>query len=570
MSYNNEDTTKAVFYAINSELADSDSIFRILKYDILADSSLTNSDFQNLANKIGSYSNKEFLFNGKDSDSEEEKIRTVIADYVKGDRYNKAEKKKEPIFNDFNQFCERKYIFSESQWRALHGLIHQIIMSSLSVVQLFSYIEQTFPLWSGLKRILLQERRNTGIRQWEYALKYCNITEKKLNNIGYDAESFRSELEAVQNYKEMKNVSAQLLIKAIVNKAFPNWRFDNIISQPQPSAQKGWFPNGILKPPEQHNVEKVVLYKLGYAFSLSLDAFDELTSSCEKSVYDAFSPYDALHRFGLHYGMKYTDITAVIEKSKADPENFKVPPADYNQSEMKRKVSDFFKENSFSDKLIEKYIAFLNSNGVYRKSAELLSNVRAENAQKYLCEIYRKFNFYNIKEYYKKFNISPPDVADLLKEKYNDDTEDYYSSNIEDYIYKIIEKKKCTNKNNILIMMCDGLNFKKTDIASGAFTNARLNDIKNKSDSLKKARYKINRSEIMRLAYLDTLIEYFNKNVSDDDIPEQFEKTAGRMLSECMFLPLHITLKLDFLMYLALSEKNRCKTNIFQTFIPRR
>lgn len=568
LKQNNEDTTKAVYYAVNSEFANFDLIFKILRYNILNGSSLTNRDIEKIAEKIFKYRDSDFLFKGKDSDSEEEKIKNAIADYVKGDRYNKAEKKKESIFSDFKQFCKGKYIFSERQWRDLHGLIHQVIMSSLSVVQLFSYIEQTFPLWSGLKRILLQKRRNTSIRQWEYALKYCDITETKLNNIGYDAESFRSELEAVQNYKNIKNVSAKLLITAIVNKTFPKWRFENIVSQP--SVRKGWFPDGMLRPPRQHSVEKNVLYKLGYAFSLSLDEFDKLTSSCEKSVYDAFSPYDALYRFGLNYGMNYDDITAVIEKCKDDPGNFSVPPANYNQSEMKRKVSDFFKENSFSYNLIEKYIAFLNGNGVYRKSAELLADVRAENAQKYLCEIYRKFNFDNIKEYYKRFNISPPDVADLLKEKYNNDTEDYYSDYIENYIYKITETEKCTNPNNILTMICDGLNFQQTDVASGAFTNARLNDIRKKSDSLKKARYQIRRSEIMRLAYLDTLIEYFNKNVSDDDIIRQFEETAGRMLLECRFLPLHITLKLDFLIYLALSEENRCKTNIFQTFIPRK
>lgn len=567
MSYHDNGTTKAVYNALYRKSLDYQSIRDILKHDILADTTLNNRKIDEIAIEISGYKSKNFLFNNKDQSD----IASVISAYVKGNRYNG--KLWEPIFNNFNKFCEGKYIFSDGQWNALFGLIHQVIMSSLTDIQMFSYIEQTFPLWSGLKRILLQKRRGTDLKQWEYALKKCNITDKKLDNIGSDMKSFPAELNAVQSYKYLKDHYAKLLITAICQTEFPDWRIDNTISQP--SKHKGWFPNGILRSPMQHDVEKIVLYKIGYSFNLSLRDFEKLTTSCEKAVYDAFSIEDNLYRFGMQYSIKYSEISGIIAKAKTNPKRFRSQPIEYNQVAMKKKINKFFEENDYSDNLVEKYLDFLDTNGVCRKSAELLATMRAKNAHKYLCGLHNKFDLENIKYYYEDFDVSNPnvpdipDVADLLKEKYDNDCENYYCY-FEDYIRKISETKdyRESTKNKVLMLMCDGINVDAKDIASGAFKQARLKNIMECSDDL--LRYPIRRSEILRLAYLDTLLSYFNYDIKDDsDIIARFEDIANRMLSECEFLPLHITLKLDFIMYLALSEEKRCKTNVFQVFIPR-
>lgn len=556
------DTTKAVYNALHRQSFDFHSLRDILKYNIFINTTPSNEKIRDIALEILSYKEKNFLFNRNKDQSEQ--IAEVITAYVKGDRYNG--KVWEPIFNNFNTFCECKhYTFSDSQWNALFGLIHQVIMSSLTEVQMFSYIEQTFPLWSGLKRILLQKRRDTDLKQWEYALEKCDITDKKLINIGCDMESFREELNAVQSYKNLRDHYAKLLIIAICQKEFPEWRIDNTIN--------AWFSNGnILKAPKQHDIEKSVLYKLGYSFNLSLEDFDRLTVRCEKAIYDAFSIEDNLYRFGMKYSVKYSKITDIIAKARNDSQRFKCPPSEYNQAVMKQKISDFFNNNIYSDSLIERYLDFLDRNGVCRNSIELLNTLRAENACRYVCELHNKFKLDNIKYYYEDFDVSKrnvsyiPDVADLLQEKYGDNAENYYFYFV-DYIRKIAEMTDYTSSiNEILMLICDGMNVNAKDIASGAFSKARLNHIKECSDLLTRP---IRRSEIMRIAYLDTLLAYFNYDIDDDNIIARFESTANRMLLECEFLPLHITLKLDFIMYLALSERKRCKTNVFQFFIPR-
>lgn len=557
-------TTKAVYNALYRQSFDFHSVCDILKHDILVDTTLRKENIEEIALEILSYKEKNFLFTGNTEKSEQ--IADVISAYVKGNRYNG--KAWEPIFYKFNDFCEdNKYIFSDSQWNALFGLIHQVIMSSLSDVQLFSYIEQTFPLWSGLKRLLLQKRRGTNLKQWEYALRECNLTERKSLNIGINLVSLQEDLKKVQSYKNLKDYYAKLLITAIGQKTFPGWRIDNTIDS--------WFCNGnILNTPKQHNTEKEVLYKLGYSFNMSLEEFDRLTVRCEKAVYDAFSIEDNIYRFGIKYSIKYNRITDIIAKSQADPHRFQYPPAEYNQAKMKQKINNFFDKHSYSDDLIEKYLDFLNRNGVCKNNTELLIALRADNAQKYIGELYNKFDLNNIRYYYEDFDVSKPDVpdipdiADLLHEKYGNNAENYYCY-FTDYIHQITEAQEKNNniKNKILLLMCDGINVDKKDIASGAFSNARLNHIKECSDDL--LNYPIRRSEILRLAYLDTLLEWLNYNIKSNDIIARFESTANRMLTECEFLPLHITLKLDFIMYLALSERKRCKTNIFQVFIPR-
>lgn len=562
MSYcDKADTTKAVYNALYRQPFDEQSICDTLKYNIFTYTSLNDEDITKIAKQILKYKEENFLFNSRHKDTE--KIESIISAYVKGNRYNG--KIWEPIFNNFNEFCKNKYTFSDNQWNALYGLIHQVIMSSLTDVQMFNYIEQTFPLWSGLKRILLQKRRGTNLKQWEYALSKSTSTQ--LNTFAFDYESLNEELKAVKNYKYMNDISAKLLITVMCKNTFPDWRIENTIN--------GWFSN-IIKAPTQHNVEKETLYKIAYAFNLSIQDFETLTACCEKAVYDTFSIEDNLYRFGMQYSVKYDNMTAVIEKAKSDNKRFGTKLTNYNQDEMNKKINNFFNTNEFSDNLIEKYLDFLNNNGVYKESAKMLASLRAENAHKYLCRLYEKFNLDNIQDYYKQFDVSNPNVstilneADLLEERYKEEAEKYCSY-LENYIYKVVNIKKCTDstKNDVLRLICDGLEVDVKDIASGAFSNARLNHISEKSDNL--LRYPIRRSEILRLAYLNTLLSYFNYEIrNDSDIIPFFEKIANRMLSECCFLPLHLTLKLDFLMYLALSEKKRCKTNVFQTFIPRK
>lgn len=433
------------------------------------------------------------------------------------------------------------------QQKKMYHLIHQYIMSKFSLAELYTYIENTFPLWSALKRLLLEKRRGTNKLQWEYI-------ETKYHKKGY-SDIFSN----VSNYKMLYNYDAANAISTLTDHETIDNQFMNTI--------RGWFRDKDLRnTPMHHEVSSEVLYRLAYAFNITTDEFDKL---CTGSVNGVWNPYDFsenLYRFGLNFRLPYKYIANKAEENK-DITKTDMPL--YSPDETITQIERFFDEHEefeSSEELTDEYISFLSRIGAIC-TEKAIQNVRTENSRIYANELLNKTNISNIKRYYESRYIS---VEDIIEERYSDYTismnQQIFINNTREKIEDIKEKYSDTEKllkakSKILSCICDGSKPKKKGIGADAFGKTSVLDIMN-------GKTEIRRNDILRLGYLSTLIDYINENITEDELIQTFESTTDRMLNQCRFHKLHITLPVDALMYLSLSSSDRCIPEVFQTFIP--
>lgn len=140
-------TEKAVNFALNFEPTLPYIRDEIKKNNLLG-SRITDRGVEKVANEILSYTEK-YQFG-----------EAEIINYVKGESIKKNDSL--PIFSDFKIFLKKNGIYvSGSQSKGLHDLIHQCLMYSLTPVQIFLYIEKSFPMFSNIKDMLLQRRNGS-------------------------------------------------------------------------------------------------------------------------------------------------------------------------------------------------------------------------------------------------------------------------------------------------------------------------------------------------------------------------------------------------------------------------
>lgn len=551
-------TTKAVDFALKFEPTLSHILYEIKSKNLIG--SRSDRVAEKIANEILSYSEK-FQFG-----------EAEIIKYVKGESI--GSNSTDPIFSEFDKFLkDNRWNLSESQLKGLYSLIHQTMMYSLSPVQRFGYIEKTFPLFSGLKKLLLKERPSSGQLQWQYIAEHCPLGNK------ISKEQFIESFEKANGYyKNLSNDLTATAVAALVNHEIAKEkRFENTISQEK--RRKGWFPDGMFRVPYQHTVSKEVIYIISFAFKLNLQQFDELFRSSVNSVFMPYDPKSAIVRFSLNYGKSYE----TEEKLYEDNEHiFDIPlsgDTSYDNSAMLGKMNNFFQSHTNSEDeqaLSREFIDFLVANGVTNKHDILLNELREKKAQEYANRLYDKMDIAMIKNLYSNLYIDETDIPALLKERYGEKSETYCTI-LEDTIGQVSgidDTSDEKNKAKILTFLCDGRKVYRHGLSSKAFTEARLNNLRT-GNIVSDPKNKIHRDEILRIAYLDTLISYYSGELNDETVLSAFEEKANKMLSECLFQKLHITLLLDSALYIALSNPKklspgRFKAQYFQIFVPRK
>ncbi|MDO4862684.1 MAG: hypothetical protein Q4A05_00835, partial [Ruminococcus sp.] len=430
----------------------------------------------------------------------------------------------------------------DKQRKELFSLIHQYIIGQLHITKCFKYIENTFPLWSKLKRLLLQTRRGTDMKQWEYAASLYKWSTKK----DEAAEHFQN----AANYKQLNNYIVADAVSVLVDSAIENAQFKKTITQE--SKGKGWFPYGLDYPPRQHIVEKKTLFKLAYGFGLSSRQMDEFCEGSEKGARNPFDFEENMFRFGLEYGIPFRDILKVVKETKAAERE-----TTYTCEQACAMIDDFFDKNSSdgsTQKLMDSYISLLREIG----SCDIDSHRKAC-AREALSGLLEKVSVNKIKEYY-AYNITSMD--DLISERYYYEETRYNQSEAMESTRFSIDELGPKEKEKAICCICDGKNVALRDLSSKAFTRERVNHI------LKGDIDEINRDDILRTGYLYALVRFINGEISENEIVGAFEEQTNPMLKDCMFHKLHMTFPLDALMYLSLLSTNRCIPEVFQVFLP--
>ena len=542
-------------------------------------SAVNNSHIKTLEEKIS------------DIIGEEDKSKCrLFADYIRHasdeviknsqfvESYVKGEFKKGKLNSFIDEYVkDNEYILSDEKYGQLYGIIHEHLMSALSIVKIFRYIMCTFPLYSKLKRLLLQER-TPGEKQWEYAIRVCgdykeNENEYKKAN-GY--------------YKNISNTIAADTIAAIVDHEIGSGcQFKNTISQPH--AKRGWFPNGFGEPPGQHDAKKETLFILAYAFGISLEGFDELCVGSAESTWNVYSPFEDAMRFGLKYKMKYSKALEFAEMAKEECKNCGMEIKYEDAMCFQKKIITFFNESNFDDisALKTQFIQLLKENGADSKCNERLELMRQNKAKEYMIRLLNSIDISAVKNKYKEEyskmdhynNETVKYLSDLLKEICNDSTLNPCGINPYD-VMCIIEKNtynlsklKCKSddvdsivetKIKAIKLMCDGRSVEHKDVASKAFSKPVIEALLSGSEIPKS---KLHREHILRIAYLTVLNESILGKVNDEKIIERFTDVSNKLLGEMFFHPLQITFPLDAIMCISLKSKY-CKSQIYQAFMP--
>lgn len=494
------------------------------------------------------------------------------------DSYVKGEFKKGKLNSFIDEYVkDNKYILSDEQYSQLYGIVHEHLMSALSIVKIFRYIKYTFPLYSKLKGLLLQER-TPGEKQWEYAVRVCgdykeNENEYKKAN-GY--------------YKNISNTIAADTIAAIVDHEIGDGcQFKNTISQPH--AKKGWFPNGFGAPPGQHDAKKETLFILAYTFGLSLEEFDELCVGSAESTWNVYSPFEDAMRFGLQYKMKYNEALKFAEMAKEECKDCGTEVTYEDAMCFQRKIITFFSEDISDDISVLKtqYIQLLKENGADNKYNERLELMRQNKAKEYMIRLLNSIDISTVKTKYKEeykimddFDNEPVMyLSDLLNEICHDSELNPCGINPYDVMCFVekntenLSKLECKSddvdsivksKIKAIKLMCDGRSVEKKDVASKAFSKPVIEALLTGSEIPKS---KLHREHILRIAYLTVLNESILGKVTDEKIIERFTDVSNKLLGEMFFHPLQITFPLDAIMCIALKSKY-CKSQIYQAFMP--
>lgn len=518
------------------------------------------------------------------------RLHSIISEYSENENFVrkliKGEAHREIDINKLiNDLCGYDIILKAEEKNKIHNLIQQLFSDSLNELQIFEYVSNTFPLFSYLKRELLEPRDGTDKKQWEFIL---DKSERLFKN-------FSNKFQSISHYREIDDNTCAKLISAIV-KIMTNKRFDNTISMKNQS--KGWYPNGLYELPVQtHDIKQKYLFLIAYSLKLDITKYIDLQKRNE-DLYDSLCYEDNMYRFALKFiNIKSTSknvydyIEEIIKNNqgRVEANNNTTLFSETATDKIEAFLNDEDNKSKDIESLIESFIKLQESLGVSTaENREKLWNIeRCKIASKSLNEIIDFMDVKKIKSYFKLYfkDNSTIKLTDLIKYKMIKECisqPDMIVHNLNENYFEIIMSTEKT-KERLLKLICDGdcdsdqLSYVPRTIRSilaTKFTTNRINAIKeNKSLT-------ITRNDILRIGYLKTFIEFVNqekkyKNGIEmmQDTPkliEKFETNTNNLLKQCHYSSLHITFPHDGLIYIALSSlgNDRCIPNVYQLCLP--
>lgn len=448
--------------------------------------------------------------------------------------------------NDFDVTTEN--------FKEFYNIIHKYIIGVLTPLECRFYISRTFPLWSKLKRMLLEERPGGTQKQWEYAVeKYKHQNKRDELSNGFNRS---------QHYKQIKNKYAFDAICKLVDTAVfeGDTKFKNTIN--------GWFPKGLKKPPGHHSIQRDTLYKLAYGFALSPVLMDRLGVGAVNGTRNPFDFEDNMYRFGLNYNVEYKDISKIISNNEDNiqlevrtisNDNFLT---EYDQAISK--LDSFFESHQTTNihtapQILSDYLELLNSIG----SCEI-EGIRKEVAKECLGNIIKKTDIKIIKKYYNDNDVDinltdefypSPQKSKVLRARMNSD----FSEKREN-VRELKNLQININKSKYIALsyLFDGKGFD----AEGQ-KNDNPNIVTGYRNIIK-SKLKITRPIILRLGYISTIVDLVNGTTFDDELLDKFEEKTNIMLKKCLFHELYYVFPDDIQMYLALSCKKYFKPDFYQ------
>lgn len=485
------------------------------------------------------------------------KTNSFITKLVKGTAYNEIDVD--------NFFTKNNIILTKSQKEEINHIIQLIFVNELNnnVYQYFEYITQNFPLMSFLKKELLERRPGTNVLQWEFINDKCHC-------------NIKSDFLKISNYKQ---ISDRLCAKAISNlvKEMTNKRFDQIFAQ----KGRGFFPDGYDNLPLRlHNMKLYHVFLIAYSLKLSDLKYKEMLYANE-SEYDCLCFEENMCRFAVVKGWNNTEIMKIINENKGSFTESK----EYNSEFVAKKIDYFLnKYEGNTDSIIDEFLKLMKSLGVVsdKERKEILKAQRCSIAKKSMKKLIDNVVFDNIMEYFILYK-NDNSANDIIDFKYkNDDKRAELAKNVifenfSNFYNREIQGKKAV----ILSRLCDRCSSESSGyvnplirpILKSKFTTHRINSILNGT-------IEITRSDILKIGYLYTLINFINqkgkfKNAKSmkeaaRELIKEFEDITNKMLKECCFAPVKRTLVLDGTIEMALSNGiyDKCIPKIFQACLP--
>lgn len=485
-----------------------------------------------------------------------------VADLIKGTAHKQ-------LINISSFFSKKDISITSTQKRKIHDLIQLVLANELNEYRQFEYVSHNLPIMSFFKKELLEIRPGTNITQWKFINDYCLDKSRKI-------ELYFSN---IANYKEISDKLCATAVSALV-KTMTGKRFDSTISQ----KGKGLYPNGLDALPEHiHNMNPYHIFLIAYSFRLPLTKYDEMRSKNE-DTYDCFCFEENMFRFALAYIREKDEIPRFLNIIKENKKDFmKSEGESCNAQYVTEEINNFFFNNTGDvESLYPSFFHLLKKLGVVsaetrEKTLNAHRRIVARNNMKKLIE---DTELNNIISYYSLLCNS---VDDIISFKYKNDIESTGKATqiLHDNYSKLFETHP-KEKEKILSMLCDRVSCDSSKqirpsirpILKSRFTTTHIGKI-SKGDA------DITRSDILKIGYLRTFIDFVNENnncvnnkpemtEATRKLTEIFETTTNRMLKECYFVPVKITFALDGLIEIALSSgiNDKCIPEVFQACLP--
>ncbi|MDE5763623.1 MAG: hypothetical protein K2I00_01480 [Ruminococcus sp.] len=492
-----------------------------------------------------------------------------VAQLIKGNAHKE-------IINIDIFFTNKNVFITPSQKKEIHDLIQLLLASRLNEYKTFQYVTQTFPLMSFLKRQLLETRPGTNIPQWQFIAENCFIKE----NI---TEQIKEYFSTVANYKEISDRKCAQIVSALV-KSLTGKRFDTTISQQKQG--RGWYPNGLDELPEKFfNVNPEHLFLIAYSFKMNIDQYDEMLIR-NGDVYDCFCYEENMLRFLLVYIKNINEYNAFKQIIEQNREHFQESSDEFTPEQVARKINNFFCSRRRDDikSLCIDFMKLLKRLGVVsaEKRREILNQQRRLIAGANMQKLLKSTNLKNITVYYSLLNNT---VDDIMRFKYKNEPEKIGKALeiLESNYRQLAERTSENEKAKILSMLCDRFapessSYIKTSIRpilKSRFSTEHIGKISKGTTT-----DPITRTDILKIGYLQTLIDFINKNNQFRNKSEMieacrsltriFEENTNKILKKCSFAPVHATFPLDGLIYIALSSgtADKCIPEVFQACLP--
>lgn len=496
------------------------------------------------------------------------KQTNFIAELIKGNTHRE-------IIDIDTFFKEKNISINQTQKKEIHNLIQLALANELNEYMMFQYITQNSPIMSFIKRELLNIRPGTDVLQWKFITEKCFVKE-------HTKQEIKADFSKIVNYKQISDKLCVRLFSALV-KSMTDHRIDNIISQ----KGKGVYPEGLEELPEKsYKFSPDYLFRIAYSFKMNLKKYDEMLIRNE-DIYDCFCYEENMFRFLLTYIRaidEFDEFMEIIKEKRKYFQEFR--HEQYTSEYVNKTINNFFcNKRGTIEELYPDFIELLKKLGVV--SAEIreteLNIKRKEIARQSMSQLLKATNYRNIIDYCMLLQNTSEGI---IRFRYGNDQENAEKAIkvLRNNYTQLFETTTPEEKTKILSMLCDRFAPKSSsyiippirEILKYRFTTEHIGKI-----STGKTTQPISRIDILKIGYLQTLINFLNENNShfrnEREMTEAIKKLTGifeertnKMLKECCFAPVHTTFPLDGLICIALSNGVHDKSipEVFQACLP--